>query len=177
MSFAESWKSLGNQAYQQGKFELSIDHFTKAIEADPENAIYYLNRSLSYASLKNWELSLRDAAESIQLDGKYTKGHYRYVKALLELERYPDARTALLRAIRECGEKDLRILEDLIFDKTGIPLRPKSTDFEIICELGDGNFSKIYKTYLKKNHKVFAIKVYLSDTICTIAPQTWLNKY
>jgi tetratricopeptide (TPR) repeat protein len=159
MSFAESWKSLGNQAFQQGNFELSLEHFTKAIEVDPSNAVYYCNRSLSYASLKNWDLSMKDASVAIKLDPKKPKGHFRYAKALIELNQFADARTALHTAIKECGDKDFKSLEDSIFEKTGIPLRPKSTDFEIICELGDGNFSKVYKTYLKKNKKIFAIKV------------------
>ena len=45
------------------------------------------------------------------------------------------------------------------------PLRPKPGDFDIVDEIGDGNFSKIYKASLKSNKKVFAIKVIEVQTV------------
>lgn len=42
---------------------------------------------------------------------------------------------------------------------TGVPSRPKPTDFDILDELGDGNFSKIFKAEYKPTKKVYAIKV------------------
>jgi serine/threonine protein kinase len=40
-----------------------------------------------------------------------------------------------------------------------VPSRPKPTDFDIVEELGDGNFSKIFKAEYKPTKKVYAIKV------------------
>jgi serine/threonine protein kinase len=90
----------------------------------------------------------------------YTKAHFRFVKALLTLRKIRDARHALSMAFKECGEqiKEFKDLEQEIFTISGIPLRPKSTDFEVMSELGDGNFSKVYKTFLKSTKQNFAIK-------------------
>ena len=38
-------------------------------------------------------------------------------------------------------------------------LRPKSTDFEVIDDLGEGNFSKIFKVSLKLTGDIYAMKV------------------
>lgn len=159
-TFAESWKTLGNNAFKIKDYPLAIKHFTQAIEIDPLNPIYYSNRSLAYASQQDWLLSAQDAKESIKLDSKFTKGHFRLVKSFLSLNKIRDARQALVYAFHECGEvKEFKELEDEIFQLTNIPVRPKSTDFEIMEEIGDGNFSKVYKTYLKSTKEVFAIKV------------------
>lgn len=160
MSIAESWKALGNQAYQAGQYTQAIEHFSKAIEVDPKNATYYCNRSLAYASLKQWVESAKDAKEAIQIDVKYIKAHFRLCKALIQLSKWREVRLAVLYAIKECGEnKDIKVIEEEIAEKTGIAVRPKSSDFEIVAELGNGNYSKIYKTYHKKTKKVYAIKV------------------
>jgi uncharacterized protein YbcI len=166
MSFGESWKALGNKSFQEGDFDKAIQHFSQAISVDAQQPVYYANRSLAYASKGDWESSLADAESALSVDGKFLKGHFRKVKALVELRRLIEARRALLLAIKECGEnKDLRVLEDDICVRTGIPVRPKSSDFEIISELGDGNFSKVFKTYLKANKRLFAVKTIEKQTI------------
>lgn len=161
MSFGESWKSLGNVAYKAGDFETAIKHYTQAIEAEPTEAKYFVNRSLAYAGLLDWKKSAIDARSALQLDSKSIKAHYRLIKALFMLEKWKEARYALTSALKDCGEqsKELKELEAEVLTRTGIPLRPKSTDFEVIGELGDGNFSKVYKAVLKATGQVFAVKV------------------
>lgn len=168
MSDAEQWKQAGNAAYKAGDYATAISNYTSAIAADRSDAKPYVNRSIAHAALLNWKESAHDARCAIQLDPKYTKAHFRFVKALLALEKYRDARTALSLAFKECGEqvKELKELENEILTLTGVPLRPKSTDFEVIGELGDGNFSKVYKTYLKSTRQVFAIKVCICTRCC-----------
>lgn len=158
-SSAESLKELGNEAYAAKDFDKAIDYFSQAIALE-ENAKFFLNRSLSYAAKKDWKASAVDARKAIQLDGKYGKAHCRLVKALIEMSRLRDARIALLLAFKECGElADLKALEKQMIDLTGIPLRPRSTDFEVLHELGEGNFSKVYEVEHKVTKMHFAIKV------------------
>jgi tetratricopeptide (TPR) repeat protein len=161
MSFAESWKGLGNSAFKAGDYELAVQHYSHAIDVDNKEPKYYVNRSLAYASMNMWEESAKDAKQAILLDSKYIKAHFRFIKALLTLERLKEVRLALSYAVKECGEniKDFNELQDELFSLTGIPLLPKSTDFEVIGELGEGNFTKVYKAMLKSTQRVFAIKV------------------
>jgi hypothetical protein len=72
-----------------------------------------------------------------------------------------EARTCLVIAFNECHEsKHLKLLEKELFDLTGVPVRPKPHDFDTLDELGDGNFTKIYKAIHKPTQTIYAIKVW-----------------
>lgn len=160
VSAADALKEQGNAAFKEKDYDTAIKRFTEAIEVDDKNHICYTNRSLCYFSLGQWGKSAQDASIAVKLSPKYVKAHFRLLKALFELSRFKEARLHLANAIKDCGEtKELKALEEELFIRTGIALRPKSTDFEIVEELGDGNFSKVYKAEHKKNKKIFAIKV------------------
>jgi tetratricopeptide (TPR) repeat protein len=157
---AEEQKELGNESFRKGDFAKAVEYFTNAIQMDDKNFKYFTNRSLCFASLNQWGKSCHDAKTAVSLSSNYEKAHFRLVKALIEMSHFKEARVCLLLALKECGEtKDLKALESLIFVRTHIALRPKSTDFEIVDELGDGNFSKVYKACHKVTKKHYAIKV------------------
>lgn len=157
---AEAIKEEGNAAFRASDFEKALGLYSRAVEMDPTNAKYLVNRSLCYASMGKWDMSYMDAKSAVALSPKAQKAHFRLIKAQFELGKFKEARLALLNAIKECGEsKELKSLEEELMTRTGIPLRPKSTDFEIVGELGDGNFSKVYKARHKSTDRVFAIKV------------------
>lgn len=157
---AESIKEQGNVAFRANEFEKALSLYTEAVDMDPSNSKYLVNRSLCYASMGKWDKSYEDAQHAVRLTPKAQKAHFRLIKAQFELSKFKEARMALLNAIKECGEsKELKSLEEELLTRTGIPLRPKSTDFEIVGELGDGNFSKVYKARHKSTDRVFAIKV------------------
>ncbi len=159
-SEAEKLKELGNDAYNRKDYALALQFFNQALTLDPNNHKYLTNRSLCYATLGQWVNSAKDARTAISHSAKYEKAHYRLGKALIELSRFKEARIAVINALKDCGEtKDLKALEEAIFVSTGIALRPQSTDFDIVDELGDGNFSKVYKACHKKTKKLYAIKV------------------
>lgn len=42
------------------EYERAIEMYTKAIELDPKNAVYYANRSLAHLRLEMFGLSLED---------------------------------------------------------------------------------------------------------------------
>ena len=70
------------------------------------------------------------------------------------------AKLFLLIAFNQCGEaKELRELESVLLEATGLPVRPRAQDFELIEELGTGNFTQIYKAAYVPSKKVYAIKV------------------
>lgn len=115
---------------------------------------------MCYSGLRNWDRSIIDAKAAVLINKKYQKAYYRIVKGYIELKRFKEARLALLCALSQCGEqKDLKLLEELLFEASGHPLRPKPTDFEIIDELGTGNFTTVFKAKHKKTGAIYAIKV------------------
>jgi tetratricopeptide (TPR) repeat protein len=167
----EELKNHGNTAFKDGNFELAKEYFTRAIEQQekigaesPETktllSTIYLNRSLSHASNKDWIHSAADAQKASQLNPKYTKAHFRLVRAFIELGKFKEARQSLSWGFKECGEnKDFKTVEEELFKLTGVPVRPKPNDFEVIGELGTGNYTQVYKAELKATKEIFAIKV------------------
>ena len=128
--------------------------------------ILYCNRALCYAGIQEWGNCITEANFALKLDPKYAKAHFRLIKASLALHAYKDARLYLLRAFQECGETaDFKKLESEISKQWGMPVRPRPNHFEVLEELGSGNFSKIYKCSLKSTGKVYSLKVIEKQTV------------
>ena len=66
-SSANDFNELGKRLYSQEKWIESIDAYTKAISIDPNEPVFYCNRSASWAHLKQFEKSLLDAEQAISL--------------------------------------------------------------------------------------------------------------
>ena len=56
----------------------AIELYSKAIELNPTNAVYYANRSISHLRLENYGYALADASRAIETDKSYLKAYYRY---------------------------------------------------------------------------------------------------
>lgn len=91
MSSAEEFKLQGNQAFVQKDFQKAAELFTKAIELDPSNAVYYSNRSGCWASLNNFEKALEDAEKCLANDPKFVRGYSRKGLALFKLDKVDEA--------------------------------------------------------------------------------------
>lgn len=48
---ATQFKNEGNKAFTEGRFQEAVDAFTKAIQINPNDHVFYSNRSGAYASL------------------------------------------------------------------------------------------------------------------------------
>ena len=153
-------KELGNSYYRNGDFVMASQLFTDAIAVDPTMAQLYCNRSMCYGATGNWEESVKDARIAVRLADNYEKAYFRLVKGLLELGKIKEAGQTLLLSYKQCNEsKVLQALEKDFFAKSGYYLRPKPHEFDVKDELGDGNFSKIYRALFRPTGDVYAIKV------------------
>lgn len=179
---AEGLKEKGNAAFKEQNFDAAIDSFTAAVKTleaftaqsvdatttPSDDAVVTLlskclvNRSLCHASFGAWPASAADARTALQHTPANAKAHYRLIKALLEQEQYRAARAAFAAGFKACGQslKDWKPLEQELLQRTGLALSPKPTDFEILGELGEGNFTKIYKAMYKPTGRTYAIKVF-----------------
>jgi stress-induced-phosphoprotein 1 len=88
---AAQWKERGNQEFSQGNYEKAVEYFTNAISADPNDHVFYSNRSACYSSLKNYEKALEDADKCIQLKPDWVRGYTRKALAEFYLEEYEKA--------------------------------------------------------------------------------------
>lgn len=72
-------------------FNKAIDLYTKAIEKNPNSAVYYSNRSFAYLKTECFGYALTDASKSVELDKSYVKGFYRRAAAHMSLGKFKEA--------------------------------------------------------------------------------------
>jgi len=81
-------KSEANEMFKAEKYDHAIDLYSKAIDLNPENAVLYANRSISYLRTECFGYALTDASKAIEVDKNYLKGYYRRASAYMALGKY-----------------------------------------------------------------------------------------
>jgi stress-induced-phosphoprotein 1 len=76
---------------QAGKASEAIQHYTKAINLDGANHVYFSNRSAAYLKKGDANNALEDANSCIGLNPQFAKGYSRKGAALHALKRYNDS--------------------------------------------------------------------------------------
>ena len=82
---AEKFKAEANDFFRQEKYSQAEELYSKAIEADSTNAVYYANRSITHLKQENFGYALSDASKAIELDSSYIKAYYRYYFHVISL--------------------------------------------------------------------------------------------
>ena len=70
-------KSMGNDAYKQGRFEEALALYDRAIALDSHKAIYHCNKSAALIGLGRLQEAIVECEESIKLDPSYVRAHNR----------------------------------------------------------------------------------------------------
>ncbi|KAG5890218.1 hypothetical protein JTB14_028760 [Gonioctena quinquepunctata] len=91
IQIAETFKSEANEYFKKQNFNSAIDLYTKAIDKNPNVAIYYANRSFAYLKTECFGIALTDANKCIELDKSYVKGYYRRAAAHMSLGKFKEA--------------------------------------------------------------------------------------
>ncbi|TYZ67536.1 hypothetical protein PybrP1_007764 [[Pythium] brassicae (nom. inval.)] len=94
---AEEQKNLGNEEFNLKSFDKAVECYSEAIRLDPENHVYYSNRSAAYGAMGDWERAEADARECVTRNPQFAKGYHRLANAQKQLGRHADA-IATLRA-------------------------------------------------------------------------------
>lgn len=76
---------------QAGNATEAIEHYTKAIQLDGANHVYFSNRSAAYLSQGDAHNALEDANSCLGLKSDFAKGYSRKGAALHALKRYNDS--------------------------------------------------------------------------------------
>ncbi|XP_049812956.1 serine/threonine-protein phosphatase 5 [Schistocerca nitens] len=85
---AEKLKEEANLCFRNQDYNKAIDFYTQAIEANPNVAVYYANRSFAYLRTECFGYALTDASKAISLDKTYIKGYYRRAAAYMSLGKF-----------------------------------------------------------------------------------------
>src|SRR5688500_13783577 len=88
---ANKYKALGNECFSAQKYEEAIQHFSKAIELNPNDHVFYSNRSACYSNLNQYEKALEDGAKAVSIKPDWSKGYTRKGLAEYYLGKYDEA--------------------------------------------------------------------------------------
>lgn len=95
---AERLKNEGNDFMKSERHREALDKYTRAIELDPSNPVYFCNRAAAHFKLGEHEAAVADCTAALGLQPDYGKAHSRLGLALTALERHREARAAYARA-------------------------------------------------------------------------------
>ncbi|KAF2353103.1 SGTA homodimerization domain [Trinorchestia longiramus] len=96
---AEQFKMEGNTRMKEGSFAASIQCYTKAIEKDPSNAVYYCNRAAAHSKTENHSAAIEDCKKALQLEPNYGKAYGRMGLAYSSLGELQEACNCYRRAV------------------------------------------------------------------------------
>ncbi|KAF2358771.1 PPP domain [Trinorchestia longiramus] len=85
---AENYKLQANDYFKKQSYDKAIEFYTKAVECNPDEPIYYGNRSFAYLRTECFGYALEDATKAIEMDKTYVKGYYRRASAYMSLGKY-----------------------------------------------------------------------------------------
>ncbi|KAJ8711547.1 hypothetical protein PYW08_008501 [Mythimna loreyi] len=116
-SEAEKLKNEGNEFMKSDRHREALDKYTRAIELDPSNPVYFCNRAAAHFKLGDNEAAVADCTAALALQPDYGKAHSRLGLALTALERHREARAAYARAAQlepdnESYRQNLRLADE-----------------------------------------------------------------
>ncbi|XP_072338302.1 small glutamine-rich tetratricopeptide repeat-containing protein alpha-like isoform X1 [Scyliorhinus torazame] len=91
LSKAEQLKTEGNEQMKVENYQSAVDYYSKAIELNPSNAVYYCNRAAALSKLGNYTGAVQDCEKAIAFDPSYSKAYGRMGLALASLNKYSEA--------------------------------------------------------------------------------------
>ncbi len=65
-----------------------MEGYSKAIQLNPSNAVYFGNRAFAHIKLEEYGSAVEDATAAIDLDPNYVKGYYRRGDSYLALGKF-----------------------------------------------------------------------------------------
>lgn len=74
-------KNQGNKALLQGHYNDAFDLYSKAIDLDPSQAVFYSNRAQCAIKMEQFGTAIADSEKAIELDPNYIKAYYRRATA------------------------------------------------------------------------------------------------
>lgn len=108
---AQALKGEGNAFFKARDYPNAIAKYTEAVNLDPENHVYYSNRSAAYGLNNQWQLAAADGTKCVTLNPKFLKGYHRAANALKHLGKYDQAiKTIEKGLIHFSGNADFRTL-------------------------------------------------------------------
>lgn len=114
---AERLKNEGNELMKAERHRDALAKYTRAIEIDPRNSVYFCNRAAANFKLGENVAAVADCTAALAIQPDYGKAHGRLGLALTALEKHREARQAFARAVQlepdnESYRQNLRLADE-----------------------------------------------------------------
>uniref|UniRef100_A0A8C7TN17 Small glutamine-rich tetratricopeptide repeat-containing protein beta n=1 Tax=Oncorhynchus mykiss TaxID=8022 RepID=A0A8C7TN17_ONCMY len=96
---AEQLKNEGNNHMKEENYSFAVECYTKAIDLDLRNAVYFCNRAAAHSKLGNYTEATGDCERAIGIDPSYSKAYGRMGLALTAMNKYPEAISYFKKAL------------------------------------------------------------------------------
>jgi len=96
---AERLKAEGNEFMRVERYDAAIDCYTRAIQLDRRNAVYYSNRAAAYGKAGEQQKAIDDCKSALAIDPKYSKAFSRKGLAHSALGQHREARDCFKKAL------------------------------------------------------------------------------
>lgn len=97
---AEALKNDGNRLMKEEKYQEALNTYTKAINLDATNPVFYCNRAAAYSRLGDYVRAADDCKMALRHDPNYSKAWGRLGLAYSKMNEHKQAVTAYQNAIR-----------------------------------------------------------------------------
>jgi tetratricopeptide (TPR) repeat protein len=109
---ASKFKEAGNLAFKEGNNNEAIDLYTKAIDLNPDDHVYYSNRSAAHMKMSNISKALKDAQRCVELQPEWSKGYNRLGVAQQGLKRFEQAAASFNKGLEL--EPESKVLKEAL---------------------------------------------------------------
>lgn len=114
---AERLKIQGNDLMRTEQYEAAIEKYTRAIELDSSNQVFYCNRAAAHSKLNNHYAAVEDCQRAIDMDPKYGKAYGRMGLAYSSIDKHKEALECFKKAIEiepdnESYQGNLKLAEE-----------------------------------------------------------------
>lgn len=138
---AEKLKNEGNNLMRTEKFEEALQMYSKAIELDGSNPVFYCNRAAAHSKMNAHHLAIEDCQRAIDMDPNYSKAYGRMGLANSSLEKHKEAVDNFKKALElepdnDSYKSNLQIAEDKVKTIGNTGPRPGMPGFP----MGPGGF-------------------------------------
>ena len=103
----EVLKSMGNEAYKQGRFSEALALYERAIAIDSNKATYHCNKSAALIGLGRFQHAIVECEEAIRIDPSYPRAHsrlatiyFRYLLMMNNLTCFTQLNSILILILR-----------------------------------------------------------------------------
>jgi len=126
---AEKFKAEGNELMKQEQYAPAIECYTRAIQLDSRNAVYFCNRAAAHGKMGEHLKSIEDCRKALELDSKYSKAFGRMGLAFTALGQHREAKNCYQNALslepgNDSYRENLRQCDQMLRDDTGLGAVP-----------------------------------------------------